>query len=122
MGRKTPPFRYYPQWTEARFWSFIRSALRQAWNKSPIKRDWEKKHRRKYTGSDKRTKWEYQCNNCKKWFKRKDVQVDHKIPAGTLRSLDDLKGFVKRLFFVEENDLQWLCKQCHTQKTKKDKR
>ena len=37
MRKNSTPYRHYPTWTEARFWSFIRSALRYAWNKYPVK-------------------------------------------------------------------------------------
>ena len=37
MGKKTNPFIHYPAWTEARFWTFVRSALRSAWNRYPVK-------------------------------------------------------------------------------------
>jgi 5-methylcytosine-specific restriction endonuclease McrA len=122
MGRKTPAWPYHPEWTTARFWSFIRSALRRAWVNYPPKREFEKRNRRPYTGSDKRTKWEYQCNNCKQWFKRKDVQVDHIKDVGTLRKKEDLPGFVERLFFVEDKDLQFLCSECHKAKNNKNRK
>lgn len=40
------------------------------------------KARRKSKLADKRVKWEYKCNHCNKWFKNKDIQVDHIIPKG----------------------------------------
>lgn len=106
--------------TNAMFWSFIRSALR---NKS---RWWKPitqcrmSARRPYNGPSKRQKFEYQCNQCKNWFPDKQIAVDHKIPAGALNSGDDLKGFVERLF-CEEKDLQVLCSGCHDVKTKLEK-
>jgi 5-methylcytosine-specific restriction endonuclease McrA len=106
--------------TNAMFWSFIRSALR---NKS---RWWKPitqcrmSSRRAYKGTNKRQKFEYQCNQCKSWFPDKEIAVDHKIPAGSLNSGDDLKGFVERLF-CEEKDLQVLCQGCHDVKTKLEK-
>lgn len=51
---------------------------------------------------------------------QKDVQVDHIIPAGSLQSTDDLKGFVERLF-CSIDGLQVLCKPCHDDKTQKEK-
>ena len=50
------------------------------------------------------------------------VQVDHIIPAGSLRSLEDIAGFVERLAVEDVNDLQVLCKPCHLQKGKEDRR
>lgn len=105
--------------TESAFWSFIRSALRQKsrWWK-PIQMV-KLKARRKYTGPNKRQKYEYKCNKCKKWFPDKQVNVDHILPVGTLKKLEDLLQFVERLFCEEEN-LQVLCSTCHDQKTSKE--
>lgn len=105
--------------TEASFWSFIRSALRQKsrWWKPVLLA--KEKAKRKYEGSNKKQKYEYQCNHCKKWYPAKDVNVDHIIPAGNLQSANDLPGFVERLF-CEVDNLQVLCTGCHDQKTKSE--
>ena len=106
--------------TESAFWSFIRSALRQKsrWWK-PIT-ECKMKARRAYKGSNKRQKYEYQCNECKGWFAEKQINVDHIIPAGSLNCAQDLPGFVERLFCEQEN-LQVLCTSCHDKKTKLEK-
>ena len=106
--------------TESAFWSFIRSALRQksrCWK--PITQC-KQKSRRTYKGPNKRQKFEYQCNECKNWFPEKKINVDHIKPAGTLRSANDLPGFVERLF-CEADNLQVLCSSCHDVKTKAEK-
>jgi 5-methylcytosine-specific restriction endonuclease McrA len=106
--------------TESQFWSFIRSALRQKsrWWK-PITQC-KMKSRRAYKGPNKRQKFEYQCNVCKGWFPDKKINIDHIIPAGTLRCADDLPGFVERLF-CEIDNLQTICMDCHDVKTKNEK-
>jgi 5-methylcytosine-specific restriction endonuclease McrA len=106
--------------SDSAFWSFIRSALRQKsrWWK-PITQC-KLNAKRAYTGPLKRQKFEYQCNECKGWFPEKNINVDHKIPAGSLNSGDDLKGFVERLFCEQEN-LQVLCETCHNVKTQLEK-
>lgn len=104
--------------TEAQFWSFIRSKLRNAsrWWKpiTQVRND----ARRPYKGSIPRVKWEYQCSVCKKWWLAKDVEVDHISPLGSLKCSNDLPLFVERLF-CETDNLQLLCKGCHNNKTKK---
>ena len=107
--------------TESSFWSFIRSALRQKsrWWK-PIAQC-KAKAKRTYKGPLKRQKFEYQCNDCKGWFPDKVINVDHIIPAGSLRCADDLPGFVERLF-IEVEGLQVLCSKCHNIKTQKEKK
>lgn len=106
--------------TESAFWSFIRSALRQKsrWWK-PITQC-KQNARRAYKGPNKRQKFEYQCKYCEQWFPEKRVNVDHIIPAGTLRTAADLPGFVERLF-CEIDGLQVLCSNCHDEKTKIEK-
>lgn len=104
-------------YTESGFWGMIRAALRQKsrWWK-PVK-DTKDASRRPYKGTNKRLKWEYQCAKCKKWFQEKEIEVDHKIEAGSLRNGDDVKGFIERLF-CEKDGLQILCKaDCHREKT-----
>lgn len=106
--------------TESAFWSFIRSALRQKsrWWK-PIS-EAKAKAKRSYKGPLKRQKFEYQCAKCLQWFPDKNINVDHIIPAGSLKCANDLPGFVERLF-CEVDNLQVLCSNCHDKKTKIEK-
>ena len=109
---KVPRTRASGTMTESAFWGWIRSALRRRtvyWK--PVS---DAKHaaRRPYTGENKRQKYEYQCAECQHWFPDKNVEVDHITPAGSLKSSDDLKAFVERLF-CEADGLRVLCKDCH---------
>lgn len=117
---KTQKTRANNTWTESRFFSFLRSNLRRASVKWPPIHAAKKDARRAYEGPDKNRKWEYQCAICKGWFKGTDTQVDHIEPAGSLKSFEDLQGFVERLF-CEKDGLQVLCKTCHkNEKTDKE--
>lgn len=69
---------------------------------------------------NKRQKYEYQCAVCGNWFPQKNVSVDHITPVGTLRSLEDLPGFVDRLF-VGVDKLQVLCDNDHLAKTQEER-
>ena len=106
--------------TAAGFFGMIRSALRQKsrWWK-PIAAC-KQKAKRAYKGPNKRQKFEYLCNGCKKYFADKNIQVDHIKPAGALNCYEDLPAFVKTLF-CEIDNLQVLCTKCHDAKTKKEK-
>lgn len=97
------------RWTSSRFQGFIRSALRRAWMKWPPKLDTLASARRPSELEDKRSRWEYKCNVCKKWFRAKEVQVDHIHDCG---SLDDMNAYIGRMF-CEEAMLQVSCKGCH---------
>ena len=117
---RTPPFEHYPEWSQAKFWGFLRSALRAGYNKWPPKWEVLRAAKRPYGGKDKRQKWEFKCAKCKKWHKQKDVSVDHIVPAGALSSYDDIAGFIQRLFVGTEG-LQVLCKVCHNTKTQEER-
>lgn len=121
MAAKTPPFNPYPEWTESRFFSFVRSALRQAWSRYPPKYQVLELAARPYVGPDKRQKKEYHCAICKEWHKRSNVEVDHIEPAGSLRDYSDLPGFVRRLF-TSVDKLRVLCKPCHKIVTQEEKK
>ena len=73
------------KWSEAQYYSAIRSALRRGfrWWKPAV--DAKLFARRPYSGGNRRQKWEYICSCCGEWFKDKDVQIDHITPVGSLR-------------------------------------
>lgn len=102
--------------TEAAFFSWLRSQLRRSsmrWR--PIYQALAMA-RRPSQSVNKRLKWEFQCAACKAWHARADVEVDHEPAVGSLRSFDDLPGFVERLF-CEVDGLCVLCNACHHAKT-----
>jgi hypothetical protein len=113
---KAPKTRNNGTMTEAAFWSMIRSHLRRKTVFWKPKSEAIKRASRKYVGENKRRKIEVQCAKCEGWFARDSVEVDHIIEAGSLRSFDDLSGFLERLF-CEVDGFQVLCKPCHKLKT-----
>lgn len=117
---RTPDFDEWPEWSEAKFWSFIRSGLRSKWQRFPSRYAVLAAAKRKYEGPNKQQKWEYLCNSCGEYHLQKNVNVDHIESAGSLRSYDDLPAFVKRLFVGTEK-LQLLCSVCHNRKTQEEK-
>jgi 5-methylcytosine-specific restriction endonuclease McrA len=117
--QRVPRTRAGETWTESRYWQFIRSALRQAFNRYPAKFQARKQAERRVKG--KRHKYEYQCAACGKWFKAKEIQVDHIEPAGSLKEYGDLAGFVERLF-CEADGMQVMCKECHNTKTQLERK
>lgn len=118
---RTPPYEVYPEWSEAKFWSFIRSALRSASSRWPPKYESLNAVTRPYVGPDKRRKKERQCAYCKGWFPTTGVQADHIVPAGKLSSWEDLVPFVQRMFVGIEG-FQCLCTACHNVKTQEERK
>jgi hypothetical protein len=100
------------KWTEAKFWSFIRSSLRKRFMVWPPNSQCRNAARRPYVGDNPRQKYEYQCAHCKEWKMGKETQVHHKVECGSLKTLADIAGFVDRLF-CEAKDLELVCIPCH---------
>ena len=113
MGRKVERTRNSGQWTEARYFGFIRSALRSAFQK------WGPKHEAKNIA--KVAYNSYMCAHCNELFASKEIEVDHIEPAGSLKTFDDLPAFVERMF-CETEGFQVLCKPCHQLKTNQERK
>jgi 5-methylcytosine-specific restriction endonuclease McrA len=111
------------EWTDARFRSFVTSALRAASRRWPpkykaLKEAFVGRKTNKKTG---KLAMHYKCAKCKKHFVAADVQVDHVLPVVDPKvgfvSWDD---FINRIFCEIEN-LQVMCKPCHKVKTEEEK-
>ena len=106
-------------WTEARYFQFIRAALRAAFSRYPVRFQAKKLAEKRVDG--KRHKYEYLCASCKKWYMSKQVHVDHIVPCGSLKTYKDLPKFVETLF-CEADNLQILCTDCHKKKTAEERK
>ena len=122
MGKKTPPFPNYPEWTQARFNSFIKSALRQAWSRYPVKYQILEDAcvGKKINPKTGRLAKHYRCALCKREFINKEMQVDHTTPIGG-PSKGGWDGVGDRMF-ISKSGGQALCKECHKKKTKDEKK
>ena len=105
------------EWTESFVISRIRSTLRRLSLQMPAARQAKLKVRRLYCGPNRRQRFEYQCAHCREWFAEKEVHVDHIIPAGAMKSFEDVGGFARRLLFCAVDDLAVLCKPDHVKKS-----
>jgi len=98
--------------TEAGFWGWVRSQLRQMslrWKPRSLA---IKQASRPYVGPNKRRRVEVQCAGCGGWFARDEVEADHTDPCGSLRHWDDVGPFMRRLL-CEVEELRVLCGPCH---------
>lgn len=109
---RSPRTRNGGEWTEARFFTYIRSGLRLLSRRWPPRRQVLLDARRPYTGPVKQRKWEYLCSVCSNWFPEKEVQVDHIHECGTLKTFLDASGFIERLL-CEKEGMRCICKKCH---------
>lgn len=109
------------QWTEARYESFIKSALRRASVRWPpryqtLKEAFVGKKVNKETG---RQAMHYECAKCKEHFPAKQVEVNHKEPIVPITGFDSWDGVISRMF-CEKDKLEVLCKPCHKLITKEE--
>jgi hypothetical protein len=115
---KTPWGENTPWKNSVAFFTYLRGCLRKALSNNPIKIILINKKRKQITNpnpkGNKPTVWGFTCEMCKNDFVMKECQVDHINPAGSLQSLDDVRGFVERLLFVTEDDLRLVCKGCNS--------
>ena len=80
-----------------------------------------KRASRPYFGPDKRRKKEYQCAECKAWFPRNRVHIDHINAAASLRREEDVVPFLARLTEEDSSQFQVLCKKHNYEKAQRDK-
>ena len=111
------------KWSEARWHSFVVSALRYAFRKWPPKYEALKEAFTKVqtNSSSGRLARHFKCAICKKQFPQALVQVDHISPIiDPKKGFVDWNTFIERLF-CEKEKLQILCKPCHKIKTNEEK-
>lgn len=112
--------------TEAAFWAWLRSSLRrmsQRWRPlygalNDAKRLATEDERKRHGG---RLRFLYQCAECKGSFPKKEVEVDHIVACGSLKSWDDVGPFLQRLL-CEKEGLRVVCKACHRAITNEQRR
>ena len=121
MGKRVERTHAGGIWTRAKYFAFIRGALRRASMRYPVKfQVLEASRRDKPKAAKGRHRFEHQCNACSDWFPAKDVAVDHIEGAGSLKEYTDLPGFCERLF-CEPSNMQVLCHPCHQIKTNEER-
>jgi len=60
----------------------------------------------------------FQCNGCKKFYPKQEVQVDHiESVVDVKEGFQDYNTYISRLY-CDVSGLQTLCKPCHLVKTK----
>ena len=122
---KTKPYNN-GEWTEARYHSFIKSALRSASQRWPPKYSVlnAAKLGKRINAKTGRLAEHYLCAACREAFPAKEVQVNHKIPVVPVSGFDNWDGVISRLF-CEADGLEVLCIPCHkviTQQENKERK
>jgi hypothetical protein len=102
------------QWTESRFHSFIKSALRRASVRWPPRYETlaDAFVGSKINSKTGRMAKHYRCSKCGFEFPLKEVQVNHIEPVVPVEGFDDWDDVIYRMF-CEKNGLEVLCVPCH---------
>lgn len=111
--------------TESGYWGFVRSTLRRAfrfWKPAVI----ALKRTQVPMAGPRGRKWGYVCAGCSKIYLRKQVQIDHKEPAGALTDYAHVGDFLRRLTPENPDSYQVLCTGegtagCHDAKTARER-
>lgn len=112
----------YPEWTESKFQSFIKSALRSASTRWPPRFKALNAARRGKMINAKtgRLAEHYECAECHGVFPAKDVVIDHISPVIATTGFTTWDDAIYRMYCHQDN-LQVLCKDlCHKAKSKKE--
>jgi len=128
----SPWVKYPLHWkSEAAYWAWLRGNLRRMWLRWPPRIELKKEKRvsvkvyelkgtrrilkRYKTGKRKGkpvTRYEVECEQCKKTFAQNKVEADHIEPAGSCNNAVEAVTFLYRLLCDKEN-LRMVCKGCH---------
>lgn len=96
--------------------SQIRSFLRRAFRFWQPAQEALKRAKRAWPGPRGR-KWGFVCAHCGETFIRAQVEIHHTEEVGSLKTLDELPDFVRRLTPEDPAAYQVLCKKCHKLET-----
>ena len=105
--------------TKASLMSYLRGGLRRScWMKHPVKLEFIKNNRERIPNPNPRGKvpevWGGRCNVCKDLFVQSKLAVDHiREFSASLKDIKDIQTFVELITLVIEDDLQFVCKDCH---------
>lgn len=111
----------YPEWTQSRYESFVKSALRSASVRWPPRYKVlnEAKRGKRINQKTGRLAEHYECAGCHNLFPSAAIALDHTEPVVPTTGFVSWDDVINRLFCSAEN-LQVLCKECHKVKSKQE--
>lgn len=109
------------EWTDARYHSFVKGALRSASQR------WPPKYQvladacvgARINPKTGRMAKHYECAVCAIPFPAKEVEVNHKLPVTPIEGFTTWDVVVERMF-CEKSGLEVVCKPCHKAITKEE--
>jgi hypothetical protein len=100
--------------SEKKLCTDLRSAIRSVWMTHNTKLSYLYEHTIPDMNPATRTKWLVQCECCKEMFKLSDVEINHKVGEHSLKTLEDILPFAQSILGVSYDDIEILCKGCHS--------
>lgn len=108
-------------WTQSRYNSFVKSALRSASVRWPPRYTVlnEAFVERAINPATGRLAKLYQCNRCRGLFPQANIDINHIEAVVPTTGFDSWDGVIERMF-CEKEGLEALCKSCHKEVTKEE--
>lgn len=103
--------------TESQIMSIVRGAIREKWMYAPNKLAYLNMGIVPDDDPNTRSRWKCQCEQCKGWFKKGEIQIDHEAGEHSLKTPEDLFKFYDSICNIGFDGMQRLCEDCHTIKT-----
>lgn len=117
------PWEEFPKiWpTKAKYVAFLRGLIRKGWSTYPIKNEFNKANRvRKVNPKTGKMCYGHHCALCGEFFAQNDIQCDHLKGHNKFTDISDAESYMKAMFFINFEDLQAVCKPCHSIKSYAD--
>ena len=122
--KKNLPWEMYSDiWgTKSKFFSWLRGGIRRSlWKNSPIKIKFIQANRKRIPNPNPRGRveivWGADCYICDNTFPLANMEVDHKVGEHSLKDIEDITPFIEAISFVAQEDLAFVCKDCHKAKS-----
>ena len=108
--------------TQSQLMTLVRTAIREKWSYCDVKMAYLLKGVEPDYDPDTRRRFKVQCELCKAWFSKGEIQIDHKKGEHSLKSIADFDNFVDSILQkVTFADLSRLCHECHDLKTAQER-
>lgn len=109
-----------PWGNEAKFITWVRGVLRKGWSVHPLKLTYKNSRKFKVVNTNPRSMKAYpevfriQCEKCLSVVKPDEIEIDHKGDfQGTFTCMEEIEGYAKHLYMIDEDSIQCVCKSCH---------
>lgn len=115
MSRKPWEIPDTPWKTEAAFMSYVRGGFRKSiWSRYPVKTSFMKANRiRQINPKTGKMCYGFECAVCKEFYPQSNIEIDHIKGNHKFKTLDDASDYFKAILYVDYEDLQAMCKDCH---------